>query len=214
MWTQRKRAVVLAAVAVVTAWALALTGYALAKRSKVTAEKVRAYAESVDLSKLTGAERARAIDRLAAQLNALPYEERQQARFEGVAMKWFEHMTEAERTDFVEQTLPTGFRQMINSFEQMPEARRREAIDRAWRDLRQARQRWDAGGRPVGPDGRPLAPPSELSPEMQEQVRVIGLRTYFSEASAQTKAELAPLLEELQRMMEGGRLILGGRREQ
>lgn len=207
MLLPRQRALFLAAVALLLAWAVALGGYWLARGSKVTAAKVRAYAASVDLSKLSGAERARALDRLAGQLNALSYEERQQARFERLGMKWFDQMTEAEREAFVEKTLPTGFKQMINSFEQMPDAKRREAIDRALRDLRQARQQAAAG---LPPDARP-GEPADLSPEMQEQIRKIGLRTYFTEASAQTKAELAPLMEELQRMMESGRLILGGR---
>jgi hypothetical protein len=213
MLSQRKRALLFAGAAVLLAWALALAGYSLAKGSKMTAEKVRAYAESVDLSKLSPAERARAIDRFAAKLNALPYEERQQARFDRLGMKWFSQMTEAERGEFVDKTLPTGFKQMIASFEQMPDAKRREAIDRALRDVRQARQQAGAADFPPGPNGRPTAPPPELTPEMQEQIKQIGLRTYFAEASAQTKAELAPLLEELQRMMEGGRFILGDRRQ-
>jgi hypothetical protein len=211
MLLQRKRALLIAAAAMLLAWALSLGGYWWAKSSKMTAAKVRGYAESVDLSKLTGRERAEAIDRFAAKLNALPTEERQQARFDRLGMKWFDQMTEAERGDFVEKTLPTGFKQMISSFEQLPEAKRREALDRALRDLRQQRQRADAGELPSGPGGQRGEPPPELSPEMQEQIKKIGLRTYFTEASAQTKAELAPLLEELQRMMEGGRMILGGR---
>jgi hypothetical protein len=210
MLVQRKRALLIAAAAVLVAWALALGGYVLAKRSKVTAEKVRAYAESVDLSKLSGRERQRAIDRFAAQLNALPYEERQQARFERLGMRWFDQMTEQERSAFVEQTLPTGFKQMIASFEQMPENKRREAIDRALRDMRQQRQRLDAADVGSG-GGAGQGRPAEISPEMQEQIKKIGLQTYFTEASAQTKAELAPLMEELQRLMESGRLIIGGR---
>lgn len=209
MLMQRKRALFIAAAAILVAWTVALCGYWLARRSQVTAQKVRAYAESVDLAKLTGSDRAKAIDRFAELLNALPYEERQKARFERLGMRWFGEMTEAERTGFVDKTLPTGFKQMISSFEQLSDVRRREAIDRAMRDLRQARQQAEAGGWSSGADGSNVQPPRELSPEMQEQIKRIGLRAYFTEASAQTKAELAPLMEELQRMMENGRLILG-----
>jgi hypothetical protein len=191
-------------VVVLAGWVLAIAGYYLARNSKMTADKVRAYAQSVDLSKLSAAERARALQKLAANLNSLPLEERQRARFDRVGMAWFDQMSDAEKSDFIEQTLPTGFQQMIAAFEQMPEDKRRKAIDDALRHLREARAKLEAGGRPPGGGG---GPPQPISPELEQRIRTLGLQTYFTQSSAQTKAELAPLLEELQRVMEmGGRL--------
>lgn len=175
----------------------------------MTAEKVRNYAISIDLNKLNGPARAEAIRKLAAKLNALSPEERRRARMERIAAGWFEDMTEDEKGEFIEATMPTGFKQMLASFEQLPEAKRRKAIDDALRRLKESREKSPEEGEPMS-DARTNRPP-ELSPELQEKVTKLGLKTFYGESSAQTKAEMAPMLEELQRMMESGMMFRGRR---
>ena len=203
MQSQRWRPVFFCAVAVCASWLVALTGYRIAKNAKMTAEKVRAYAESVDISKLSGAARAKAIRDLEDKLNALSLEERRKARLERASWAWFDLMTEDEKAGFIDATMPTGFKQMLTSFEQLPEEKRRRSIDDALRRLREARDQLGAG-QPGGSPGGTNSPPV-LSDELQAKVRSIGLKTFYSQSSAQTKAELAPVLEELQRVMESGR---------
>jgi len=195
-------------VVIAAAWLLALAGYTVAKNSKMTAEKVRAYAASVELSRLSGEARARALRELAAKLNALSPEERRRARMDRVWQAWFEEMTEEEKGTFIDATLPTGFKQMLASFEQLTEEKRRKAIDDAMKRMKEAQERMQEGEEPreAGTNR-----PSVLSEELQQKAAKIGLKTFYSESSAQTKAEMAPLLEELQRMMESGRMFRGGR---
>ncbi len=195
----------MAAVVVAVVWALAMVGYGIAKSSKMTAEKVQTYARSLDLSKLTGDERAKAIAGLVRRLNALSMEERRKARLDRTAFRWFEQMTDEEKSSFVEQTMPTGFKQMLSSFEQMPEERRRRTIDQALRSLREAVNQGSAEG---GAGGQETNFPV-ISKELEQKIRTIGLKTFYGESSAQTKAELAPLLEEMQRAMESGRPFRG-----
>src|SRR6266705_4377201 len=204
MLVQRWRPVFVALGAVVLVWMVALTCYSIAKNSKPTADKARAYAESMDLRKLSAAERRKAIKKLADMLNALSPEERRKARLEGVARTWFDEMTEEEKAAFLEETMPTGFKQMITACEQLPEEKRRKTIDDTLRRLKDAQQK-DPAARAAGAQTNGIngtnAPPV-LSKELEDKVRTIGLQTFYSQSSAQTKAELAPVLEELQKVME------------
>ena len=202
MLSSRWRPVVYALVAVAAVWSLAALGFKIAREAKVTAEKVTAYMQATDLSKLSAGERAKAIRKLADKLNALPYEERRRARLDRSTGRWFEQMTEEEKTQFLDATMPTGFKQMLTAFEQLPEERRKRSIDDALRRLREARDQMQTEGGTFQPQGTngPV-----LSEELQARIRTIGLKTFYTQSSAQTRAELAPVLEELQRIMESGR---------
>lgn len=192
----------MALLAVVTIWVLAMAGYFIVQNAKVTAAKVQAYIGTVDLSKLSAADRAAALRQLADMLNRLSLEERRALRMGELMRDWFAQMTEEEKAAFIEATLPTGFKQMIAAFEEMPEDRRKRTVDQALQRLREQQPR-RALGEPRGTN----APP--LSPELEAKVRTLGLQSFYSGSSAQTKAELAPLLEELQRSMESGRALRG-----
>ena len=200
MLSQRWRPVFFSALAILGIWLIASIGYIIAKNSKMTAEKVKAYAESVDLSKLSATSRAKAIQELADRINALSAEERRRTRLERASERWFAQMTEEEKGEFIEATMPTGFKQMLTAFEQLPEDKRRKSVEDALRRLREAQAQ--AGQGTNGPN-------APLSAELQAKVRTIGLKTFYSQSSAQTKAEMAPVLEELQKVMESGRPFRG-----
>jgi hypothetical protein len=209
MFSHFHRAILIAAALILSAWILAVGGYRVAKNSMMTAGKLRRFAESVEFGRLTGAARAKAIRDLAEKLNRLSPEERRRARLDRVWQSWFEEMTEEERGTFIDLTMPTGFKQMLASFEQLPEERRRRAIGDAMKQLQETRERTKEEGESSSESGT-NGPPA-LSEELQQKITRIGLKTFYSESSAQTKAEMAPLLEELQRMMESGRVFRGGR---
>jgi len=100
--------------------------------------------------------------------------------------------------------MPTGFKQMITAFEQQSEEKRKRAIDEALKRLKETQSEVQTGQNPSASGDTNRPPP--LSPELEAKVRTIGLKSFYSQSSAQTKAELAPVLEELQRLMESGRM--------
>ncbi|MDQ6632274.1 MAG: hypothetical protein M3Y82_11055 [Verrucomicrobiota bacterium] len=200
----RYRPIFFAAATILTVWFLAWAGYTIAKNSKMTAEKVQAYLQSIDLSRLSGEARAKALRDLATKLNSLSLEERRKMR-EGKFVKgWFEQMTEAEKSAFIEATMPSGFKQMIASFEQLPSEKREKTINDALKRLKKSREN------PENEMARPRGTNAPvLSEDLQKKVATIGLQSFYKDSSAQTKAELAPLMEEIQKSMETGRALQG-----
>jgi hypothetical protein len=188
------------------AWALAFAGFRYAQHLKVTPEKVLAYLHSIDFAHLTGPERAKALRKLAAMLNALTLEERRAARLDGSMAQWFAAMTDAEQGEFMEATMPTGFRQMLTAFEQMPEEKRRKAIEGSIRRMQEQREKL-AKASPEERAEMEANAPAELKPELREKAVQLGLKTFYDTGSPQMKAELAPMLEEMQHSMESGRLF-------
>jgi hypothetical protein len=204
----RYRPVIFAVAALMAVWLAALGGYALSDHFKMTAEKLRAYLQGTDLSNLSGTARAKALRDLADKINALPPEQRRQARVDRLWSQWFREMTEEEKGQFLDATLPSGFQQMLVSFEQQPAEKRQKAIDDAIKQLRQARENPPQPAKP--PDPNDTNAPPVLSEDLQKKVTTIGLSSVYGSSSAETKAELAPLLEEIQKNMESGRMFRGG----
>lgn len=209
MLNQRQRFLVWALAAIVGIWAVAWAGQWYFGHLKMTAEKVRAYVDSVDFAHLTGGARARVLKELEDKLNALSYEDRQKLRSSQLMDEWFKEMTEDEKAQFIEATMPTGIKQMLTAFQQLPEDKRKKVVDDTLKSLRDERQRAATNGVAttngmVAQNGT-NAPP--ISPELEAKIRTIGLNSFYSQSSAETKAELAPVLEEMQRTMESGRML-------
>jgi hypothetical protein len=203
MLSQRQRPIFVAAAALVLIWVVAFAGYRIAQNAKVTPDKVRAYTASVDFAHLSAAERAAAIQKLAAMLNALSLDERRSLRLDHTATKWFDAMTEDEKGAFLAATMPTGFKQMISAFENLPAEKRQQVVSHSIKQMQEAREKMAATGELPPQPTNGVA----LSQDLQDKVTKIGLQTFYSQSSAQTKAELAPFLEEMQRTMESGRLL-------
>jgi hypothetical protein len=202
MKNRRFRPLIFAAVALAAVWVAAWTAYHFADKAKVTAEKLDQFAAANDLAKLSGAARDKAISDFINLINGLSYDERMKWRRGEEWKKWFAAMSEAERLKFIEATLPTGFKQMMDAFTQLPDDKRKRFIDQSVKRLKE--QGADGVNQTAGDFGKNGPPP--LSPELEQKVRELGIKQLYTGSSAETKAELAPLLEEMQRQINNGRM--------
>jgi hypothetical protein len=180
-------------------------GYGFAQNAQMTADRLADYTAATDLRRLSGPARNEALQNLEAKVNALSLEERRKWWLAGHWRKWFVSMTENEKSQYVEATLPVGFKQVMSAFETLPEDQRKRAIDDSLRKLRETHKLVTdhEPGHVEGMYGTNLPP--VLTPELENRARMLGFRTFFAESSPETKAELAPFVEELQHQVESGR---------
>jgi hypothetical protein len=81
----------------------------------------------------------------------------------------------------------------------MPEDKRKKTIEKTLKNLRDQEARLETGADSTNNQGTNQPP---ITPELEDKIKNIGLKSYYSQSSAETKAELAPVLEEMQNVMQ------------
>lgn len=170
-------------------WALAWGLMRWARAARPTPAKIIAFVEANPLSEAGDAEgRKSVIAELATLLNGL--EASQVRELEERAARdprrdFFEEMNSEEQRFFMERRVGRAFQQMMESFNEMDREERRRVVERSLKQMREER-------------GAP-ARLEEVDPDVAERITEAGLEAYYEDASAETKIDLAPLLEEMQR---------------
>lgn len=163
---------------------------------RASPEKVVAYIRERPLDGIEDPEeRLAVIGETAEMLNQLEPGELRELEEQGGeenGRAFFESMTEEEQRFFLEKRLGRAFEQIMIAFNEMDREERQAIVERSLEEMRE-------NGR-VGP-GPDL---EEEDPEIVEKITEAGLRAYYQEASAETKLDLAPLMEEMQRSIERG----------
>ncbi len=181
-------------------WALVWGGLRYFGSMTPTPEKLVAYVEGNPLDEIDDADKRReVIGRVADMLNQMePGDVRRLAeeRETDPRRGFFEGMTGEEQRYFMEKRVGKAFDQMMQAFNEMEREERHRVVERTLRQMRQDGERSGGIGRL-----------EESDPEMAEKIVNEGLRAYYQEADADTKLDLAPVLEQMQLNIGGG----GGR---
>lgn len=175
-----KAALVLAAI-----WLVAGGAIFWARSTRATPESVGAYVDGNPLASASGADRGKVIEKLADQLNSLTYEERREVRMGRRLDGFFRTLTPAEQSTFLDRTLPTGFKQMMESLNKMEPVKRKRFVEKAVRDMRER---------------------DDVDPSVDQNARKMideGFKSFYSDASAEVKLDVAPLIEQLQKNLQG-----------
>ena len=158
-----------------------------AQNAKPSPESLERYVNAHPLDGKSAKDRARTIEKVADQLNGLSYEDRQQMRVGRKLDSFFRSLNAEEQGSFLDLTLPTGFKQMMEAFNKMEPEKRKKFVKRALEDMEREAQ---SGEQPPVDD--------EHVQKMVEQ----GLRSYYSDATSEVKLDLAPLIEQMQKNLQ------------
>lgn len=178
-----KAAVLLAAI-----WLVAGGAIFWARSAKVTPETLTKFIETHPIQNQAGSARAKLIEKVAAQMNALSYEDRREVRMGRRLDGFFRALTPQEQADFLDRTLPTGFKQMMDALNKMEPAKRKQFVEHALHDMKE-----HEGERP----------PDETLDQNARKMIDQGFKSFYSDASAATKMDVAPLIEQLQKNLQG-----------
>jgi len=171
-------------------WIVALGAIHFMHAQIPTAVSVSAWIDRQDWAALTPEERDKRLNELADQMNRLSLAERQKLESEHALEAPMHEMTEEERLRFLDLTLPKGFAQMMDAFNKMTPDQRHNLVTRALDGMKN----WDPDQKPPGWDDA-----------VMQKVVQSGFSSYLQDASAETKLDLAPLIQQVQVVMQGVR---------
>jgi hypothetical protein len=170
-------------------WAIAGAGIYWARSVKPTPESVIRYLDQHPLAEADAAGRTHAMEAVAKQLNQLGYDQRREVRMSRKLDQFFRGLPPDDQSRFLDLTLPTGFKQMMDALNKMTPEKRKQFVDKALADMKKHE------GDDVPEDKRTLDANAQ---KMIDQ----GFRSFYSDASAQTKMDVAPLIEQIQRNLQ------------
>ena len=179
----------LKALLVIAAIWLVIGGVIWAVRaSKPTPESMVRYVAAHPVDGRSGAQREKVVHAVADQLNALEYEQRRELQANRRLESFFKSLNKDEQNEFLDLTLPAGMRQMMEVFNKMKPEERKKIVDRAMVQIKQHAV-------------------DEVEPGRDDAyvAKIIehGLQSFYTDASADTKLDLAPLIEQIQKNLQG-----------
>ncbi|MCE2961404.1 MAG: hypothetical protein ACK46A_08045 [Akkermansiaceae bacterium] len=194
-----KAIIIKAAAALAVIWILVFAVRSIAASKKITAERLQNEISELafdDWSEDSGSsseaeERENEIRRIADMVNKLDFEERQKNRENQSAEDFFRKLDAREKNLFVDLTIVETMGRFMEALDQMPPEQRKDFVQKGLSEIQEGRTEED------------MARAQEMDEDLLTKISEEGMRAYFNEASADTKLDLAPLMEAMNEVMQG-----------
>lgn len=195
-----KQALILKAAAVLAlVWTVVFTVRSFASSKRVTADKLEQTVTRVAFedwsenpgSRANAEDREEEIRRVAGMVNQLDFKEREKNRERRTVEEFFRKLSGRERNLFIELTVVESMGRFMEALDQMPEAQRREFVEKGLQEIQEGRTELE------------MERAEALDQELLTKISQEGMRAFFNGASAETKLDIAPLMEAMNEVMQG-----------
>ena len=197
----RRSVLIKAVAALVLVWMVVWAVRSYAASRKITAERLNQQiqqARFADWSALDtppgAAEAARRENELrgiADTLNRLDFQEREKNRRNRTAEDFFRKLTRDEKNLFIDLTVMESMNRFMEALDSMPPEQRKRFVAQGLKEVQEGRTAED------------MTRAKELGEDLLDKISQEGMRAYFEKSSADTKLDLAPLMEAINETMQG-----------
>lgn len=188
-----------ALIALVLVWGVVTAIRAFAGSKRVTAEKIQVEIEAAAFEDWSDgipegavmSEREEEIAKIAGMFNELDFAERDAARRDRIGEDFFRRLAPSEKESFVELTIEKSMQSLMRALDAMSSEERRKVVERGLREIDEGRTEEE------------MRRAEEMSEELLDRITEEGMKAYFDEAGADTKLDLAPLMEAMDGVVKG-----------
>ena len=166
---------------------------------KITAERVNhemVEAGFADWSEHSGdsneaERREKKIREIAEMANRLDFQEREKNRENRSGEEFFRKLDDKEKELFVDLTIMESMNRFMTALDELKPAERRRFVQQGLKEIEE------------GKTAEEMARAEAMGKDLLDRISQEGMRAYFEKASADTKLDLAPLMEAMNEVMQG-----------
>jgi hypothetical protein len=195
--------VIQAAVLLLLVWGAVSGVRMLVGTQRVTAEKMAKEIEAANFEDWSELEvlpanaeskgRHKMIIEIADMVNDLDFAEREKARDNRIGENFFRKLAQPEKEMFIDLTLEKSMETFIKALDALDPEQRRKFVEDGLREIED------------GLTEAEMKRTREMSEDLLRRITDEGMKSYFENASADTKIDLAPLMEAMDEVMKGMR---------
>lgn len=180
-------------------WAVVFAVRSFASSKKVTAQRLDREVRELNLADWSenpgsGAEAGRReedIRRVAKLVNRLDFNERQKNRESRTGETFFRKLSPKEKNLFIDLTIVESMGRFMEALDQMPVEQRKKFVEQGLKEIQDGRTEEE------------MERAREMDGDLLAKISQEGMRAYFDKASADTKLDLAPLMQAMNEVMQG-----------